>query len=726
MSVKKPVAGILAIFLLFSIVIPGASAELILEPLVRVKLVNYLGNKSAVTVVPTGDYLVKETNIRLTSSKPYTVQYEKDNRVSLKDGNAVLVTAGNLQLVPVAENSILSINNRPYPGSFQFISEQSKYVRPINELYMEDYLKAVVPAEMYASWNKEALKAQAVAARTYALSYTQTTIDDTIRYQVYDTTTMHPNSTAAVDETKGQVLKGYNAEGKWGLTAGVFSASNGGKTESNQNAWGTKQLPYLPIKNDPYDAKTKWSFTIQKRQINDTSKPWNELKEKDQTLTDKLKAWLMTKNEFNGKDLKIIAIPSLTLHTPTSGGRVSKADIKLEVFTKDKIDKDGKYILQKISYPNLAASQVRTWIGGNKMLSYLVTESNVTDDAITVSGLGNGHGVGLSQWGAQNRAKAGQKYDEILDFYYEGTKIESAYKLRPAFVAPTIDSANEQLPNETANSAVPTEQSSVPTPQDIAAPIISSVTIVVDQTKNKLNLSFSINEAAALSIYIKDGNNKKDTILENSPIKAGKVSKEIDISKLANGTYHLGIITIDKSQNRASVLPAFEIKRPLPPKDKTAPKITAKKITVDNKQGKTILSFQTNETAYITIIVKNSNGKTIKTIKQNVNTKSGSIRQEYSIQSLVNGKYYFAITVVDKSKNRASTTASFTVNNPVKLKTGKVTASRLNMRVSASTKAKVVRTLKKNQKVTILTTKGSWYRVKYGTKTGYVVKAYIK
>lgn len=252
---KKITASFLPFFLFINLFITGTSAEAV-EPKVKVKLVNYLGNQTQLTIIPTGDYLVQGSNIKLISGKTYLLKYDS-NKISLLEGNTLLLKNDSVNLIPLSDTNYLTINNRPYLGSFSFIPESSKYVRPINEVYIEDYLKGVVPFEMMASWNKEALKAQAVAARTYALSYLNRVIDDTINYQVYAGYSWNPSSTAAVDETKGEVLK---SNGR--LISAVFSASNGGKTESNVNVWGTAAVPYLTIKADPFDAKIPWKFTI--------------------------------------------------------------------------------------------------------------------------------------------------------------------------------------------------------------------------------------------------------------------------------------------------------------------------------------------------------------------------------------------------------------------------------------------------------------------------------
>jgi stage II sporulation protein D len=741
MTLKKLSAGFLAFLLLFNVLITGVSAENI-EPKIKVKLVNYIGNKTELTIKLTGDYFVEQTNVRLTTGKTYLVKYN-NSKITIADGTTPLFTADNVSLIPVNETDYLSINNRNYLGSFKFVPENSKYVRPINELYMEDYLKGVVPSEMYAGWNREALKAQTVAARTYASTYKSIIIDDTINYQVYGGYNWHPNSTAAVDETKGEVLK---INGR--LISAVFSASNGGKTESNANIWGSTALSYFPIKEDEFDSKTSWKFSVSKKQFDPANLSWSGMKEKDTTITNTIKAWMST-HGYAGKEIKITAVPVVSLHTPTSGGRVSKGNITVEFFTKDKVNENGSYIPQKLEYKNVAASQVRAMVGIRSMLSYLVSDITVTEETITVSGLGDGHGVGLSQWGAQNRAEVGkQKYDEILAFYYDGAALVKEYSDRPQTVVqapaePTEQETTETAPTESTEPTssepavqeptVPSVQPPVepkvePTPtKDLTAPNISEVKVNVDQSKNKAIITFKTNEMAKVTVYLKDSKGKILTYLSKDVLtKAGTITKEYNIYSLPNGKYYAGIITVDVSNNKSSTLPSFEVKKVVPVKDTTAPKFSSVKASIDNIKNKAVISFKTNETAKVTVYIKNSSGKILSYLKKDVLTKAGTLNQTYSTASLGNGKYSFVMAATDASKNRSSVITTFYVKKVVKTKTGKVTVTRLNVRASASTKSKVISTLKKNQSVTIVSTTGSWYKVKYGKTTGYVSKTYIK
>ncbi|MGG1675472.1 SpoIID/LytB domain-containing protein [Neobacillus sp. NRS-1170] len=398
------------------------------EPIVKAKLINFLGNKTEITLKPNGDYLTNDQNLKLFSGNSYLLKQE-NGKISLYKDGVLLNSFDVLTAKPVQPNSQLSINNRAYLGSFDFVVENMRYVRPINSVFMEDYLKGVVPIEMYPSWNVEALKTQAVAARTYAMSYsTRGVIDDTIAYQVYGGYIWTANTSKAVDETRGQVAE-YNGR----LISAVYSASNGGRTENNTNAWGTVLVPYLAIKQDPYDPKTVWSFSLHKEQIQlssldlaKSSEWWSTTIEADQTITYNIKMWLNT-NGYANNEIKITAIPELSLYAAGSGGRVNKGSITVEFVEKDNVDDYGKLILKRLAIADVSASKVRSIIGNRVMWSYLLSEFKSDNETFSVKGLGDGHGVGMSQWGAKNMADAGKTYDEILKFYYTGISLVNMY-----------------------------------------------------------------------------------------------------------------------------------------------------------------------------------------------------------------------------------------------------------------------------------------------------------
>ena len=184
-------------------------------------------------------------------------RYRPGGLAVLTGDGAFRVTSGTLTLVTSSGNRVYrdQLNNRsPAPGSTGRVT--------VNSVTLDNYVKGVVPAEMPASWSPEAVQAQAVAARTYAW-WSQAPHPDRY-YQICDTSSCqvykgyageHPAANAAVDATRGQILR-YGGEPAFTQ----FSASSGGRTSAGG-------FPYLPSKGDPYDAWTgnsvhDWSVKV--------------------------------------------------------------------------------------------------------------------------------------------------------------------------------------------------------------------------------------------------------------------------------------------------------------------------------------------------------------------------------------------------------------------------------------------------------------------------------
>jgi len=526
---KKTLAAcVVATSLLFGVSIKAHALES--EPFVQVKLVNYLGNKSAVTLVPTGEYVTSEGNLLLKSGVTYTLKSE-NGHINLYQDATFVTNMDTVTIKPFKESNSLSINSRPYSGNFSFTLENSQYIRPVNTVYMEDYLKGVVPIEMYASWNVEALKTQAVAARTYAMTYTNSIINDTVSYQAYGGKVWQESSNSAVDSTTGQTLT-YN--GKY--ISAVFSASNGGVTESNSTVWGSTALSYLPIQQDPYDAKTPWSVSFNKKQIDMTGKDlsnpdswWSTTKEADSVISANIKTWLQS-NGYENKEIKIVNIPTFALYEKTTSGRVSKGDMTIEFYVKDLKDAQGKLSLQKVSLTGVASSKIRSIIGTRSMLSYLVDSIDASSSIVKFTGKGDGHAVGMSQWGAKNRADAGQMYKDILNFYYPGTALTSSYT--------THDS-------------------------DTKAPVISNVSTLYNKDSQTITVSYSTDEVSSTTLVAKDINgNIVANLQENSIQPAGNASISWDVSSVPDGTYSFDIIATDGNDNRSLSTATYTLFKP--------------------------------------------------------------------------------------------------------------------------------------------------------------------
>jgi stage II sporulation protein D len=200
--------------------------------------------------------------LKLGSEVNYTVRdatgrtYRVDGGVTLLKPSQDVVLVGSQALTPPLDfrgspGSPLSLT-RPYRGRIQVDLVDGK-LRAINVVGLEQYLYGVVPSEMPSSWAPEALKAQAVAARSYALATRQVgapydVFSDTRSQMYLGLAHEDPATSAAVSATKGQVIL---SSGKVAYT--YFYSTSGGRTESNAN-WGGTAVPYLVSVPDPYDT----------------------------------------------------------------------------------------------------------------------------------------------------------------------------------------------------------------------------------------------------------------------------------------------------------------------------------------------------------------------------------------------------------------------------------------------------------------------------------------
>ncbi|RJE85693.1 stage II sporulation protein D [Paenibacillus sp. 1011MAR3C5] len=273
-----------------------------------------------------------------------------------------------------------------------YLTERKK----VESVPLETYVMGVLAAEMPIDFELEAMKAQAIAARTYivrrlssaAMASERADVLDTVQHQAYlskdelgkrwkgqDKTVNLSKLKRAVDETRGFILT-YDGEP---IEAAFFSTSNG-FTENAEDYW-TQSLPYLRSVESPWDAE------ISPRYEAETSFSKKEL--------------------YRALGLKGKAASSkLTIHVAkrTEGNRIKEVVINGKSFS-------GREVREKLG---LASSHF-SW--------------KIEDDEIVILTYGLGHGVGMSQWGANGMAQEGRSASDILMHYYTGTKVEQASKL---------------------------------------------------------------------------------------------------------------------------------------------------------------------------------------------------------------------------------------------------------------------------------------------------------
>ncbi|WHX91162.1 SpoIID/LytB domain-containing protein [Peribacillus simplex] len=656
----------------------------------EVKLKNYLGNRTSVKIKATGDYRTSGGEIFIKAGENLTLKVES-GKLAVYKGFKKMGSYASFKVMPGKPDASLFINGRPYLGSFSFTAEDG-YIRPINHVYMEDYLKGVVPLEMPALWHAEALKAQAIAARTYALRHQSTIIDDTVSYQVYGGAAGHYRTNSAIEQTKGMVIK-HDGE----IIEAFFSSSNGGMTESNSNVWSSgNSLAYLSIKEDPYDSKTNWEIMLDKQQIDlskmDLSKPeewWASVEEKDKTVVPKLKVWLKN-NGYANKDIKITDIPLLTFTDEKTGGRVTKGSIQLNFYVRGLVDDRGKLLQQTVKLTNAAASKIRGMVGQEVMKSYLVDHSSTDPSKISIEGSGYGHGVGLSQFGAKNRAEAGQSYQEILGFYYPDTTIEKEY-------GPGAGSKTELVVKSEPNSV--------------------NMKAEPDHLNDEVGITYSLKEDAVVTLTIKNSKGKAlATPVRDQTMKKGTHSAIWNTKTVNNGTYEAEISAMDRTGNEGLATMAIKIS-----KDTSAPKITDFNTSGDYSTEKANITYTLNENANVTVEIKNSKGKVVGILSERQFTK-GRQSATWDFKNMSNGTFTVTISAKDKSNNQKSISTKVSIRKT----TGIVTARELYIKKNKNASSETVGNLYRDQAVTILAQQDEWYKVKKGSQIGYVLKKHVK
>ena len=294
-----------------------------------------------------------------------------------------------------------------YPGDLHLVSklESGTYrLYVVANVYIESYLYGVVPYEMGSSSALEALKAQAVAARTYTLRAMNANaskvydVVDTTADQVYNGSPAERDRAAeAVDATRGIVAMN---DGK--LTGTYYTASNGGQTESARNAWGSSGVNYLTVKDDPFDRMNPYSST-RKMTIYAAFSHASQ----NQTLTRLLQA--------KAPDATILRIEAVTPHTPKYAAP-SRLYTKLDFDVTALVDGETRRLTLTFDIFSELESALNLSINTTKNELWSVKADGETF-VLTVRRYG--HGIGMSQRGAQQMANLGYTYDQILGFYYE-------------------------------------------------------------------------------------------------------------------------------------------------------------------------------------------------------------------------------------------------------------------------------------------------------------------
>lgn len=358
--------------------------------------------------------------------------FEKADRIWIRPD----ILTGHISLLNVARAQ----GTASYRGSFELV-KTSDGILAVNEVLLEEYLYAVVPSEMPASYPAEALKSQAVCARTYAYSRMCSAglpaygahVDDSTGFQVYQNISENTETTRAVKETKGQVLYYedalaeayyYSTSCGYGADAGVWLSGN------------AEKYPYLVSRRigegdhffEEEEPWFRWQYAVEAFDADVLCRAVRARYEANP-------AGVLTKQAdgsfVSGMPSEIGRIREISVALYGAGGVAEQLLIEAEQASLlVKAESNIRYVL--CDGTTQVIRQDGSSVNAASMLpSAFFTIETLKQDGFVVgyslSGGGFGHGVGLSQNGARNMAYAGYASDDILSFFYQGCTLREIY-----------------------------------------------------------------------------------------------------------------------------------------------------------------------------------------------------------------------------------------------------------------------------------------------------------
>ena len=370
------------------------------EPSIRVGL-----SEGQISSVVTSD-AAYSLNDAKTEQEIGKVGAGKQTTVTVKSGalvvNGKTVAAKALRFAVADDRTArhLAVAGAKYRGHIVLSLAEDGTITVVNEVKLDDYIGGVISEEMSPDWPPEALKAQAVAARTFAVYSLGLHEEDgydvcsTTHCQVYGgIESESPEGLRAVSATRGEIL---THQGK--AIYAAFHASSGGMTAGSEEGGGTA-LPYLKPARDSEDAATPnrhWQVSLSVRE-----------------LSSKLAAAGFSVGRLKALELTPLKVGQGAPDRYPSG-RVEQVRF---VGSKQTVSVSGPKLRRMLGLPS-TLFEIRI---GKQAAKGKLDMSGKEDTKLVFDGYGRGHGIGLAQWGA--KAMAGHKqYREILRHYYKGVE----------------------------------------------------------------------------------------------------------------------------------------------------------------------------------------------------------------------------------------------------------------------------------------------------------------
>lgn len=407
--------------------------------------------------------------VTITADTPFTIsygdtvkEYEAGEQIPFRNGSEEF-QSGSIKIVSKEEEgriTISSIKRQSGTPSYRGIIElnkDDKGVLVINELPVEEYLYGVVPSEMPVSYETEALKAQAICARAYAYRQMESDkysmygahLDDSVSSQVYNNVEEDDRAVFAVDDTYG-VVPCYNNQ----VIEAFFFSTSCGTTSNNSVVWGGNQEPYLldtmeTELNDMANMSNeesfkefidgnlgtgfieeeepffRWSVEFTKEELTEAIN--NHLRERIEAMPENI----LAKNadgSYEKKDINSIGdLVSIEITKRGDSGIIEEMVItgtEETILVKGQTNARSLLNPEKVAIKKQDGSTVTGWT--SLPSAYFYIDDN---NGFVIRGGGFGHGVGMSQNGANDMAKLGYTAKDIIEHYYTAVELKDMYEM---------------------------------------------------------------------------------------------------------------------------------------------------------------------------------------------------------------------------------------------------------------------------------------------------------
>jgi stage II sporulation protein D len=393
--------------------IPGVRDEAV-SSMIRVPFVRVLLSETSNAVILRADAsfaiecLARGNQQVFYSARPASIGLDRGRLMVENDrGETIASDLDEINIIPRGNQNRLHFGGKRYRGMMK-LAPSGQTIKVVNVLYIEDYLRGVVPPEIGPRIDEEieAIKAQAVAARTYTMSHLKQYGEEPydmksgVADQVYEGADAEVKLVnRAIEETGGRVAM-YHDD----FITAYYHSTCGGMTDNIEAVWDKNELPYLKAVDD--SSACSWSKYFN----------WQEVYTEPQ-LRARLEQYLTTEK---GREIHLGRILDITIDQRTAGGRVAKLSVRTEDdiyrFFKDRI----RWVLGRASNPDLILPSDRFTVDVEHLADGVAGQ-------IVVAGAGYGHGVGMCQCGAIGLSRQGWACDKILMRYYSGITIKQLY-----------------------------------------------------------------------------------------------------------------------------------------------------------------------------------------------------------------------------------------------------------------------------------------------------------